>query len=259
MAKPDSHKISITLIGTGNVSWHLCGALQKTNYQIKAIAGRNTTQLNTFRETFQIPTCSIEELPESDIVLIAVSDNAIEHIARQLKNPNAIIAHTSGAMDLEVLPVKNKGVFYPFQTFTKEKALQMERIPFFIEGSSPLVFDTLTQLAQQISGNVFPLDTQKRELLHLAGVYANNFVNYLFLEAERFLEKGHLPREVLYPLIEETVDKMKQIGPKNAQTGPAVRNDALTLSRHLNTLANHPDQMELYKLISRLIQSNQKD
>ena len=53
-------------------------------------------------------------------------------------------------------------------------------------------------------------------------------------------------------MIEETSNKIKNLTPKKAQTGPAKRNDAETIENHLNLLSKN--QQEIYLKITQSIQ-----
>ena len=67
---------------------------------------------------------------------------------------------------------------------------------------------------------------------HLAATLVNNFTNYLFTVAENFCKKKNISFAILQPLMEETVMRMRNISPAATQTGPAIRNDRLTLEKH---------------------------
>ena len=70
--------------------------------------------------------------------------------------------------------------------------------------------------------------------------------------AEDIADKAEIPKEVLYPLIEETIAKAHTLGAYSAQTGPARRDDQQTLNRHLELLED-PSQKQLYKQLSQSI------
>ena len=66
--------------------------------------------------------------------------------------------------------------------------------------------------------------------------------------------ENQVPFEVLFPLIEETAKKINSVNPKDAQTGPAKRNDQQTIKNHLEQL--NLQQQEIYKLITKSIQND---
>jgi hypothetical protein len=53
-------------------------------------------------------------------------------------------------------------------------------------------------------------------------------------------------------LIQEVADKILTLSPKEAQTGPANRNDTQTINAHLSFLTNE-NQKEIYKLLTKSI------
>lgn len=59
--------------------------------------------------------------------------------------------------------------------------------------------------------------------------------------------------DILYPLIQETVNKAFELSPEEAQTGPAIRNDLAVVEKHLAMLSTLPQLQRLYALFSELI------
>jgi hypothetical protein len=59
--------------------------------------------------------------------------------------------------------------------------------------------------------------------------------------------------EVLKPLIQETFIKAFEEGPENSQTGPAIRNDKITVRKHLELLSFDRDLQRIYRDISKSI------
>lgn len=225
-----------TIIGTGRVATHLHRAL--------TLQGLDVTQVNP-RTLDNLPT-------DSDIYLLAVSDNAIPQVAERIKGVAGIVAHTSGTTPITVLQGcgTSQGVFYPLQTFSKEKALDYSRIPFFIEGSDSATEATLIELASQISQTVVKADSNRRKKLHIAAVFVCNFTNHLYTLASQYMEANSLDFNLLLPLIEETVAKLHSLPPDEAQTGPAIRRDTNTINAHLDELTSHPHIKEIYKTLS---------
>lgn len=233
--------MKIDIIGRGNVGSHLYKAF-KSKADARPI---NSRTLEGIRD-------------DSDICLLAVTDDSIEQIASRvasLVSDNTIIAHTSGSTPMAILaPYHQKnGVFYPLQTFNKEIELDYSEIPVYLEGSDDNVISVLEQLGYEISKNVKKLDSEGRRNLHISSVFACNFVNHLWFLADDYLKKNNLSLLDLKPLIKETVKKLDEVSPEQGQTGPAKRHDHTTLNRHLEALQNHPEMLNLYKIISKSI------
>ncbi|MCO5261165.1 MAG: DUF2520 domain-containing protein [Crocinitomicaceae bacterium] len=244
---------SIGIIGSGNVAWHLAQAIHALpQLQIAWIYSRNQ---ETLSELGTALNCEIvTSLPQQkvDLILICVNDDNIQAIVNQLPK-DASIAYTSGVVTLNELSFQqsNFGVFYPLQTFTRKKDIALKDIPFLIEATNEAFTIQLEQLAKQLSSNVQRISSEQRKQLHVAAVFTNNFVNHLLYLAQQHLKQNKLDEHLLQPLLKETIAKVTELGPFQAQSGPARRND-------LKTIETHKQQLEgiaktIYSTISESI------
>ncbi|WP_409529519.1 Rossmann-like and DUF2520 domain-containing protein [Soonwooa sp.] len=248
-----SNIVKIAIIGSGNVAYHLAKALKQTEQNLVQIFGRNQDVLISISKELDIPV-STNKLADADLYIISVSDSSVEEVSKLIKNPNAIVAHTSGSLPKEILKGDyNKASFYPLQTFSKSKNLDYAEIPFFIEAEDKDVEAILTEVASEISRHVEVADFEKRKYIHLTAVFACNFVNHLFARAKEISDSQQISFDYFMPLIEETFDKIKSVTPKDAQTGPAVRNDKRILEAHKELIKN-PEQLAIYEVMNDSIQ-----
>lgn len=240
------------IIGSGNVSYHLCKAFAEAGVPIAQVFGRNETALKEISEQTQIPY-STTTLASANCYIIAVKDDAIAEVSKQITNDKALVVHTSGSMPMEVLEGSyRKGVFYPLQTFSKTKVLDYTEIPFFIEAEKPSDLEILKSLARRLSPRVMEVKYEKRKYIHLTAVFACNFVNHLYARAKEIADAQGVPFYYFLPLIEETTDKIYYLDPREAQTGPAVRQDTRVLALH-KALIHNPEQLKLYETINESI------
>jgi predicted short-subunit dehydrogenase-like oxidoreductase (DUF2520 family) len=144
------------------------------------------------------------------------------------------------------------GVLYPMQTVNKDRVVDWSDVPIFVEASNEDDTQYLVQLSQRLSNNVSRSNSQQRQSLHLAAVFACNFSNHMYAIAERLLNEQGLDFDVMKYLIRETEHKAELISPVDGQTGPAVRNDVNVMDKHLALLGDSPEG-ELYRLISKNI------
>lgn len=245
---------SIVLFGTGNVGFHLFRAFSKSeNFKIIQVYNHNAGSLEGFKD--KIPTTThFSEIFPADIYLIAVKDDAIGEIVSKLGNPDALILHTSGAVPLAVFKdIEHTGVFYPLQTFSKNKSVDFKNIPICIEAKNESDLELLEQLAGSISDKVYHISSDQRKSLHVAAVFVSNFVNYLYTEGEAICRENGIPFEILHPLIQETASKIASMSPKEAQTGPAMRNDKEVINSHLPLL--NSEQQKIYQILTSSIQN----
>jgi len=253
--QPSTFRIAV--IGTGQVANHLATAWYNAGQHIVAVCGRNRPKAEQLAKLTEAAVCTdfthIDAI-DADVYLIAVADDAISGVVEQLPYLRGLVAHTSAFAEMKVLDkFGQKGVIYPLQTFSESRQLDYRRIPFFIEGSSAEQREVLAALASCLSDVVIPADVNMRRKYHLAAVFACNFSNHMFSIAEELLSDAGLSFELLKPLIIETAAKATDMKPKDAQTGPAKRNDKQTMSAHLHMLNMNPSYQDLYRQLSQLI------
>lgn len=230
----------INIIGRGNVATHLYKALKEYDGLINLV---NPHTLDNFNKN-------------AEITIVSVSDDAIDSVLSALPEVNKLVAHTSGSTSIDIFKnhnINRYGVFYPLQTFSKDKELDYSRIPFFIEASDKDSEEKLFNLALKISDKVRLADSLQRKKLHVASVLSCNFVNHLWALSNLYLKENNLNFTDLLPLIEETLRKVKEISPEKAQTGPAVRGDIGIINNHLAELENNSTLQNIYKVLSNSI------
>jgi predicted short-subunit dehydrogenase-like oxidoreductase (DUF2520 family) len=246
--------ISIVVIGFGNVGRHLCEAFQDTpDVALVQIYNRSEIVLPTSLR--QIPvTHSISELVDADLYLIALPDDLISDFSAKLAQKDNLIVHTSGGVAMNKLHNSNrKGVFYPLQSFSKNRRPDLHKTPVCIEAERKSDLNLLRKLGESISGKVVEISSEERGKLHLSAVFVNNFVNHLYHISESILEEADIDFNLLKPLILETANKIEAISASEAQTGPALRGDIKTIEKHLHLLKDSPFR-EIYKHLTSSIQ-----
>ncbi|TDQ29950.1 Rossmann-like and DUF2520 domain-containing protein [Tenacibaculum caenipelagi] len=249
--------IKIAIIGGGNVATHLANAFSKTNYvSLVQVCARNIEQIEHLKNVTSI-TNSIELLKKADVYVIAVSDDAIGSVSNKINHQNSLIVHTSGSVEMQSIQTKGrKGVFYLLQSFSKNKKVNFDEIPFCLEAENESDLQLLETLAKSIGKKIYHINSEQRKQLHVAAVFVNNFTNHMYKIGADICNKHQVPFEVLQPLIKETAQKITKLSPEEAQTGPAKRNDQKTIQNHLALL--NAEQQEIYKLITKSIQQNGK-
>ncbi len=251
----------IVIVGAGNVAWHLAPALETEGASIVGVLSRSKSSAKALAkrlyDTQVLLSYDLRNVP-ADIVLLCTPDEAIAEVGQRLQLPeHTILAHISGATplsQLQAVTANPTGVFYPLQTFSKQKEVSFGQVPICIEGSDPTTLDTLADLAWLISEQVYHFSSEERLALHTAAVVSCNFVNHLWALTYDFLKDTPIPFPLLKPLIQETFGKAFEYEPKTVQTGPALRHDETTLRAHQAVLAAHPKLQTLYRLLSESIQ-----
>jgi len=247
----------IVFVGSGNLATHLSLAFKYANNNIIQIYSRKKQNAELLANQINCSfTNNLKKLnPEGDIYILAVSDNAINTVLKKINLKNKLLIHTSGSTNISVLKSHsdNFGVFYPLQTFSKNKELNFKNIPVCIEANNKLNEQILFNLAKQISDDIHYISSEKRIQLHLAAVFVSNFVNHLYSIADNILTDNDLPFNLLKPLISETANKVIKNKPVDCQTGPAIRNDKNVIKTHLRLLNKFPIYKKIYTFVSKSI------
>ena len=234
--------MKIVIIGRGRLATNLEHALLSAGHEVVSINSR-----------------TLEALPEeADVFVIAVKDAALVDVIRAATKgrENQLFVHTAGSMPMNLLAglTAHYGVFYPMQTFSKERLVDFNDISVFLETNDAVSMERLKMLSTTLTTHIYELDSEGRKHLHLAAVFACNFVNHCYaLSAEVLAAKG-LPFSVMLPLVDETAQKVHELAPREAQTGPAVRGDQNVMQMQANMLAGNPAVKQIYEALSNDIQ-----
>lgn len=248
--------MKIVFVGAGNVATRLAVELYKKQFDIIQVYSHTLLSANTLAQQVDAtPTTDLSLLNDNaDLYIFAIKDSALEYVISQIPANNGLWIHTAGSMPLSVFDghTENYGVLYPFQTFSKDRAVEWSNIPIFIEASNKDSFNLLNNVANQLSENVRELSSDKRRYVHLTGVFACNFTNHMYSLSSLFLKQAGLGFDTALPLIDETASKVHSLTPQEAQTGPAIRYDENVINKHLDLIDNI-EIKEIYKLISENI------
>ena len=247
----------ISVIGSGNVAWHIAPALENCGIAVGEVYSRNPANADKLvKRLYNARRKDNLDFTDSssELFLICVSDNAIEDISREIVLPDhAALVHTSGSVSIDVLSFSaalNLGVFYPLQTFSKDLKISFKSIPILVEATDSSTEGKLLKIGKELSKKVVVAKSEDRKIIHLAAVFASNFTNHMLTRAKGIVEERNFDFELLKPLIAETLNKSLNIGPESAQTGPARREDFNILEEHMQLLEDE-DLRQIYKLISQ--------
>ncbi len=254
----------ITIIGAGNVAWHLSQALQKAGHEILQILCRTAKPARILSQKLNCGySTDIKKInPLADIVLICVNDDQIQKVANQISAKNKIVLHTSGGIGMNVLKSTSKqhGVLYVQLPFTKSVKLDLNSSSVFIQGSDALTRNAIKKLSKAISKKVYEVNDDQRKVIHIAAVFANNFVHHLYVMAEQLLNEKELPNDILKSLARQEFSRLLSGNNlKKLQTGPARRGEKILIADHLKYLKTKPEYQKMYKMMSQSIQNLHKE
>ena len=258
--------IDIALIGAGNLATSLAHGLVEAGFGLRQVVARSEASAQRLAQPLGVLyTAGLHRLTlDADVYIIAVPDAQIADVLEQMPPTQVLMLHTSGSTPMSVFNAErfpNHGVLYPLQTFSRQRVVSLRDVPLCIEASTAKAIAQIQELANALSSRVIPMTSEQRVWLHLMGVMGCNFVNHLLAIAHCIGQKEGIALDVLQPLLCETVRKaFSTSSPAMAQTGPAIRGDMATLSRHADMLANIDVHFaELYNMLSNsIINTNER-
>ncbi|AVM51569.1 putative short-subunit dehydrogenase-like oxidoreductase (DUF2520 family) [Bacteroides zoogleoformans] len=251
--------VSIVFIGAGNLATNLAKALYRNRFRIVQIYSRTAGSAKLLAQTVEADyTTELSCITtDAQLYIVSLKDAAFaELLTLMVRNKEkALWVHTAGSIPMSIWEghVRRYGVFYPLQTFSKQREVNFKDIPVFIESNSEEDGLFLKGIASILSEKVYEVSSEQRKHLHLAAVFTCNFTNHMYALAAELLKKYRLPFHVLLPLIDETARKVHELDPLASQTGPAVRYDKNVIDEHMRMLADEPEIQVLYRLLSESI------
>lgn len=202
---------TFAVIGAGRLGTVLAPALRAAGFTVHGPLSRGETR-------------------RAYIALLAVPDTAIADAAAAARGFASRVGHLSGATSLDAVDFR----IHPLQTFTGAEGPDVfHGIGAAVGGRTPAAERLATDIAIALGARPFPLDDARRGEYHAAASFASNFVLTVLDAAEQLAAASgiHHPRELLAPLVSQTVDNWRSAGATQALTGPIARGDEETVAR----------------------------
>jgi predicted short-subunit dehydrogenase-like oxidoreductase (DUF2520 family) len=249
----------IVFIGSGNIAHFFLPRLQRKGHEIVQIYSptlEHGAALAAISSVGNVTDKLSDIVDDAEVYILAIKDDALPQVAQQLNFEGKIVIHCAGAVSLDVLSniSEHRAVIWTLYSVKKQNLPQGANVPLIVEANTPEALNTAMALAQGISDVVLQTDFMQRQLLHLNAVFVNNFTNHLLTIAQKIGEEHNLPFEILHPIINQTLDQIRNVMPAESQTGPAIRHDEETIQKHLALLASHPEWQQIYADICTSIQ-----
>lgn len=263
-------RIRVSIIGVGNAGFRLAVSLKSSGVEVISVINRridsakllasilNKPENNPYKLADTIYSNSYDSAKGSDIILLSVSDKAIDEVTQNVLSISSVrdgfttVCHISGAVSIDSLSnLPSYGVFYPLMTLSKNKPIDISITPFLIEYSDNFSGQKIKELCNTIGSEFSVVKSSDRLKMQIAAVYVSSFANYLSALAYEIASPNHV---LLLPLAIETIRKAFLYGdPALVQTGPESRGDFDTIKKHLDALMDMPEHIQIYQLISKSI------
>ena len=257
-------KARISIIGLGRVGRALLNVFVKKGYKVVSVYNRSEIDPDFVKKnpdtifTKGIPK-DTEEL--GDFIFLTVSDDAIESLANTLAESlddlkGKSVIHCSGTYSSEILSSLSRigatiASFHPMKAITPTTN-SFEGVWFDMEGDEEVTVE-LDRIASELSANTFLVEPKAKPLLHASAVVASNYLVVLAELVSKISSLGDVPGETalkaITPLMENTLQNVKELGVTEALTGPIARGDLKTVKQHIESLKDAPELLSLYKTL----------
>ena len=243
---------NVTLIGAGNMAHWLVYAMRNAGVRISQVYSRQLGHAKALAEIADAEAIdNIKQLlPDSDLYVFSIKDDSYENLLQQLPFRLPLAAHTAGSLSMRIFEpyAESYGILYPYQSVNKDMDFKGVVVPLCVEANNEIAENELFAFAQRLTSVVQKLDESQRMVLHRAAIFGCNFTNAMYSIAYDILQEHHIDWQMIMPLLQNTMEKVKTMNPHEAQTGPAQRGDQNVIQFHLDAL-----QDELLKDIYRVM------
>ncbi len=258
----------IVIIGAGKVGTSLGYALSKKKNRIKALVCKSINSAKESQkmigqgEIFDDKSLAARQ---GQWIILSVPDDEIEKTARELATldmewKGRFVFHCSGLHSSESLKhLEKRGALtasiHPIQSFPRKKPTfdAFRGIYFGLEGKGKAL-ELAKRVVRQLEGQYVILENRDKPLYHVACSMASNFLVTLLDAVSFLLEQTGLDEnvnsQILFPLVQGTLQNVKNFDTHSALTGPIFRGDEESIQKHLKALRKFPLQKKLYQELS---------
>ncbi len=262
---------TFSIVGAGRLGTVLGAALVRRGWTVAAVVDKDARAARESRRIIGrgAATTDFNRLSKAaGMVVIAVPDDALSRVARKLARSGIswsgrTVFHTSGLLPARVLePLRKRGAriasVHPIQSFPRKDAPAsiFRGITWGVEGD-PAAIAAAEEMVRSLRGNVLLLAAKDKPLYHAACSLASNAMVALGWTASGMLGAAGIKEEtatgMLSPLVQGTLQNVKDLGPEKALTGPILRGDVATVRQHLRALRDDPPARRVYQILGKQI------
>jgi predicted short-subunit dehydrogenase-like oxidoreductase (DUF2520 family) len=237
------------ILGGGRAAWAFGSTWRRIGWPVDGVWLRAASQ-SRLPELLDAPRKAINAL-DADLLLLGVSDRAIDEVAALIPPTSAILFHASGAMP----SVRGGFSFHPLKSLPPVgMASDLGGALLVFEGAHREVAE---EVARMCGARFAAIDAAAKMRYHAGAVFGANYVAALLDIAEELVGIDGA-REELAGLAISAVENWRAHNDARRFTGPAARGDVEVIERHLAALTDRPEVAEIYRLLAARILATRK-
>jgi predicted short-subunit dehydrogenase-like oxidoreductase (DUF2520 family) len=224
--------MNVLIVGRGRVGRGLERALRSVDEVDVQLVGRRVSR---------------SALTKAEVVVLAVSDDAIEAVAVDVASglsTDPVVLHCAGALGTDVLAACEArgcpvGVMHPLVSFPSKRATPSLASTTFTLHGSPRAVSAARRLASYCGARPVVAAPGDAAYHAAAALAANGAVGLAFAAVEVFERLGFGRRDAeraVGGLLRTVADNVAELGVPDALTGPIARGEPETVARHRSAL-----------------------
>jgi predicted short-subunit dehydrogenase-like oxidoreductase (DUF2520 family) len=234
------------IIGGGRAAWAYGSGWVRLGWPVAGVWLRPESK-SELPELLGAPRLPIADLAQqSELLLVAVSDRAIESVAATIPESEAIVFHASGALP----SLRNGFSLHPLKALPPVGELSdLAGTLLVFEG---LHRKTARLITTALGARFAEVSAEMKPLYHAGAVFGSNYVAAMLDIAQAMLQRAGVrgAKEDLAALASSAMKNWTREEGESRFTGPASRRDLTTLQAHLRALSDDAQVAEIYKLLA---------
>ncbi|MGB6247915.1 MAG: DUF2520 domain-containing protein [Terriglobales bacterium] len=274
----------MAIVGAGRLATFLAVELHRAGFTITEIVARsmprslrsardlgtkvgaqavtaNSAALNATLLWFCVPDGAIRGAASDLAVKLASSAtaNSKDRSQNKVRNKVRVAFHSSGALlSRELNPLRKAGVavasVHPLMTFVAGAHPSLAGVPFAIEGDEK-ARRVARQIVRELGGESFAVPAAYKAAYHAWATLTSPLLLAFLVTLEEAARAAGLTREDArrksLPIIRQTLANYARLGPARSFSGPLIRGDVETMTKHLAVLRKHPGTRDVYVALAR--------
>jgi predicted short-subunit dehydrogenase-like oxidoreductase (DUF2520 family) len=168
-----------------------------------------------------------------------------------------VVLHSSGVLGSDVLKaLRDRGArtasAHPFMTFVKLSRSDLKNVPFALEGENKAL-SVVGAIVRSLGARPFRMPLRLKPAYHAFGFFSSPAIVALMVAAQRVGKLAGLSqnrgRELMSPIVRETIENCLRTDPRAAFSGPMRRGDVATVRKHLAVLKQDPALLQVYRAL----------
>ncbi len=251
--------MKLTIVGAGRAAWTFASIATATGRGVTLISRGVVSDAFRTLELQSRPLAP-ESFPDAELLLFALSDDAIEATYQEYGHhipPTAHVFHPSGSLSSELFTHHpNRFSLHPLCSLPAvgnlPASFQKTLVTWEGSASTRAIAESITR---EGDGELRAIETRLKPLYHAAAVFGSNYVAASLAACRQLLQHAGVEEadEAVERLALSAIRNWKEQAGAARYTGPLARGDIEVVRAHLDALARHPLHQDAYRAMAEIL------